>query len=96
MEGDINVVKDYGFKTVAMALRHDSISIGDHLLKEEPKLAIIMGAEGEGLPLPAIDSADYVVKIPMHHHVDSLNVAAAAAIAFYELRQSHDNLWRLK
>ena len=85
LDGDVNVVKEFGFKTVAMALRHNSIDISDKKLKEEPKLAIIMGTEGEGLPLQTIDSCDYVVKIPMHHHVDSLNVAAAAAIAFYEL-----------
>ncbi|MCM1490517.1 MAG: RNA methyltransferase [Muribaculum sp.] len=85
LDGDVNVVKEFGFKTVAMALRHDSIDISGKKLKEEPKLAIIMGTEGEGLPLQTIDTCDYVVEIPMHHHVDSLNVAAAAAIAFYEL-----------
>lgn len=83
--GDANEIKKFGFKTVAMALRHNSIDISDKKLKEEPKLAIIMGTEGEGLPIRTIDYCDYVVKIPMHHHVDSLNVAAAAAIAFYEL-----------
>lgn len=85
LDGDTIEIKKYGFKTIAMALRHNSIDISDKKLKEEPKLAIIMGTEGEGLPLKTIDSCDYVVKIPMHHHVDSLNVAAAAAIAFYEL-----------
>ena len=85
LEGDTDEIKKYGFKTVAMALCHNSIDISDKKLKEEPKLAIIMGTEGEGLPIRTIDSCDYVVKIPMHHHVDSLNVAAAAAIAFYEL-----------
>ncbi len=78
-------LKAYGFKTVAMALRHNSVDISDPILKAEPKLAIVMGTEGEGLPLATIDAADYVVKIPMHHGVDSLNVAAASAIAFYEL-----------
>ncbi len=78
-------LKANGFKTVAMALRHNSIDIADPKLKQEPKLAIIMGTEGEGLPLATIDAADYVVKIPMHNGVDSLNVAAASAIAFYEL-----------
>lgn len=85
LDGDTNEIKKYGFKTVAMALRHNSIDISDKKLKEEPRLAIIMGTEGEGLPMQTIDSCDYVVKIPMHHHVDSLNVAAAAAIAIYEL-----------
>ncbi len=78
-------LKAYGFKTVAMALRHNSVDISDPKLKAESKLAIVMGTEGEGLPIETIDAADYVVKIPMHHGVDSLNVAAASAIAFYEL-----------
>ena len=78
-------LKAYGFKTVAMALRHNSVDISDPVLKQEPKLAIVMGTEGEGLPLATIDSADYVVRIPMYHGVDSLNVAAASAIAFYAL-----------
>ncbi len=85
LEGGVDELRQSGFKTVAMALRHDSIYIGDERLKQEPKLAIIMGTEGEGLPLKMIDDSDYVVKIPMYHNVDSLNVGAAAAIAFYEL-----------
>ena len=85
LEGGLEQLKACGFKTVAMALRNNSVGIADPILKHEPKLAIIMGTEGEGLPLDTIDSADYVVKIPMHHEVDSLNVAAASAIAFYEL-----------
>lgn len=85
LERGIDELKECGFKTVAMALRHNSVDISDPILKQEPRLAIIMGTEGEGLPLSTIDSADYVVKIPMHHGVDSLNVAAASAIAFYEL-----------
>ncbi len=83
--GGFKKLKACGFKTVAMALRHNSVDISDPILKSEPKLAIVMGTEGEGLPIETIDSADYVVKIPMHHGVDSLNVAAASAIAFYEL-----------
>lgn len=75
-----------GFKTVAMALRKNSVEITDPKLKSEPRLAIIMGTEGEGLPDNIIDKADYVVKIPMAHGVDSLNVAAASALAFWELR----------
>lgn len=85
LEKGLGQLKEYGFKTVAMALRHDSTDIADPALKKEPKLAIVMGTEGEGLPIATIDSADYVVKIPMHNGVDSLNVATASAIAFYEL-----------
>jgi len=76
----------YGFETAAMALSDDSISIDDPLLKEIPKLAIVMGTEGDGLPKETIAEADHVVRIPMYHQVDSLNVAAAAAVAFWELR----------
>lgn len=74
-----------GFKTVAMALTDDSINIDDKRLNAEPRLAIVMGTEGDGLPHEAIDSADYVVRIPMAYNVDSLNVAAASAVAFWEL-----------
>ncbi len=80
-------IKDYGFKTVAMALRNNSIDLDDPLLKKEPKLALIMGTEGDGLSSTTISQADYVVKIPMAHGVDSLNVAAASAVAFWELRK---------
>lgn len=76
----------YGFETAAMALSDDSISIDDPLLKEIPKLAIVMGTEGDGLLKETIAEADHVVRIPMYHQVDSLNVAAAAAVAFWELR----------
>ena len=75
-----------GFKTVAMALTDKSISLDDPFLKAEPRLAIVMGTEGDGLPQTTIASTDYVVRIPMAHGVDSLNVAAAAAVAFWELR----------
>lgn len=85
LDGGLEQVRECGFKTVAMALRHNSVDISDPILMREPKLAIVMGTEGEGLPLETIDAADYVVKIPMHHGVDSLNVAAASAIAFYAL-----------
>ncbi len=88
LEGGLDQLKACGFKTVAMALRHNSVDISDPVLKQQPKLAIIMGTEGEGLPIETIDAADYVVKIPMHHGVDSLNVAAASAIAFYELARN--------
>lgn len=90
LKSDVSELKKYGFKTAAMALRHDSVAINDNILKKEPKLAVIMGTEGEGLPLSTIDSCDYVIKIPMHHGVDSLNVAAAAAIACYELSKNQD------
>ena len=77
---------DLGFKTAAMALSDDSIPLDDPILKQQERLAIIMGAEGDGLPKETIGHADYVVRIPMSHEVDSLNVAAAAAVAFWELR----------
>ncbi len=77
---------DLGFKTAAMALSDDSIPLDDPILKQQERLAIIMGTEGDGLPKETIGHADYVVRIPMSHEVDSLNVAAAAAVAFWELR----------
>ena len=75
-----------GFKTVAMALSDDSIPLDDLRLKQEPRLALVMGTEGDGLPRQVTGQTDYVVRIPMAHGVDSLNVAAAAAVAFWELR----------
>ena len=75
-----------GFKTAAMALSDNSISIDDPLLRQEEKLAIILGSEGDGLTDTTIAQCDYTVKIPMYHGVDSLNVAAASAVAFWELR----------
>ena len=81
-------VREYGFQTIAMALRHDSISLDDERLRDVRRLAIIMGTEGEGLASDVILSADYVAKIPMCHGVDSLNVAAASAIAFWELTKT--------
>ncbi len=83
----IEVLRRMGFKTVAMALTDKSIRLDDARLKAEPKLALIMGTEGDGLPKETIASADYVVRIPMAHGVDSLNVAAASAVAFWELRR---------
>lgn len=76
-----------GFKTAAMALSDDSITLDDPVLKHQDRLALIMGTEGDGLAHTVISDADYVVRIPMQHGVDSLNVAAAAAVAFWELRQ---------
>ncbi len=78
-------IKSLGFKTVAMALKDDSVSINDPGLLSEERLAIIMGTEGDGLSDEVIEGCDYTVKIPMHYGVDSLNVAAAAAVAFYQL-----------
>lgn len=75
-----------GFKTAAMALTDDSVSIDDPRLHSEEKLAIILGTEGDGLAQTTITACDYTVKIPMYHGVDSLNVAAASAVAFWELR----------
>lgn len=81
-----------GFKTAAMALNNESVNIDDPRLASEPKLAIILGTEGDGLSPEVIREADYVVKIPMWHNVDSLNVGVAAAIAFWELRKhSHSS-----
>ena len=85
-DASLSEVREQGFKTAAMALSDKALSLDNPLLKREEKLAIIMGTEGNGLPLSAISNADYVVKIPMSHQVDSLNVAAAAAVAFWELR----------
>ena len=81
----VTELKNHGFKTVAFALRDDSISIDDPRLASEEKLAIILGTEGEGLQDSTLAACDYTVKIPMSHGVDSLNVAAASAIAFWEL-----------
>ena len=82
---DYRQLHDLGFKTVAMALRDDSTSLSDPILKAQQRLAVIMGTEGEGLPTETIRDADFTVRIPMSHQVDSLNVAAAAAVAFWEL-----------
>lgn len=78
-------LKTMGFRTVAMALRRDTVAIDDPKLLSEERLAIILGTEGEGLEEETIDRCDYTVKIPMAAGVDSLNVAAASAVAFWEL-----------
>lgn len=75
-----------GFKTLSMALRDDSFPVDDPRLREEERLAILMGSEGDGLSETTLAACDFTVKIPMYHNVDSLNVAAAAAVAFWELR----------
>ena len=80
-------LKQQGFRTAAMALSHDSVSIDDPALAAEEKLAIVLGTEGDGLCESTIAQCDYTVRIPMYHGVDSLNVAAASAVAFWELRR---------
>jgi tRNA G18 (ribose-2'-O)-methylase SpoU len=85
IESDLQQLHSNGFKTVAMALTNNSIPLDSPILKQEERLAIIMGTEGDGLPVETIRQADYVVRIPMAHGVDSLNVAAASAVAFWEL-----------
>lgn len=82
---DYSQLRDLGFRTAAMALTDKSISLSDPILKQQERLAVIMGTEGEGLPQKTIEDADFTVRIPMYHQVDSLNVAAAAAVAFWEL-----------
>ena len=78
-------LREMGFKTAAMALRDDCVNINDPKLLAEDKLAIVLGTEGDGLADSTIADCDYTVKIPMSHGVDSLNVAAASAVAFWQL-----------
>lgn len=87
LDGPISSLHEYGFKTAAMALTDQSISLADPVLKTVDRLALVMGTEGDGLSQETISDADYVVRIPMKNNVDSLNVAAAAAVAFWELRR---------
>ena len=84
-EKGMDILHSLGFKTAAMALSDRSVSIDDEQLAKEPKLAIVLGTEGDGLAAGTIASCDYTVKIPMSHGVDSLNVAAASAEAFWQL-----------
>ena len=84
-EVDVNLLKKLGFKTAAMALSEEAVSIDDPQLMAEEKLAIILGTEGDGLAAHTIADCDYTVCIPMSHGVDSLNVAAASAVAFWQL-----------
>ena len=81
------MLRGFGFKTAAMALREDSVSIDYPGLKREDKLAVVLGTEGDGLAQSTIEGCDYTVKIPMSNGVDSLNVAAASAVAFWQLGQ---------
>ena len=85
-EPSLGQLRALGFRTAAMALRDDSVSIDDPALAAEPRLAIVLGAEGDGLAPATIAACDYTVRIPMAHGVDSLNVAAASAVAFWQLR----------
>ena len=85
MTAGVDMLHATGFKTASMALRNDTIDINDSRLKEVEKLAVILGTEGEGLKTSTIDASDFTIKIPMFHGVDSLNVAAASAVAFWEL-----------
>lgn len=84
-EKGMDILHSLGFKAAAMALSDRSVSIDDEQLAKEPKLAIVLGTEGDGLAADTIASCDYTVKIPMSHGVDSLNVAAASAVAFWQL-----------
>ena len=84
-DDSLDEIKSLGFKTVAMALKDNSLSISDQRLIAEKKLAVVMGTEGDGLSDKTIYECDFTVKIPMYHGVDSLNVAAASAVAFYQL-----------
>jgi len=86
MDGALEQLHQWDFRTAAMALTSNALTLDDPRLTAEPRLAIVMGTEGDGLSANAIAAADYVVRIPMAHGVDSLNVAAAAAVAFWQLR----------
>ncbi|MBR6651202.1 MAG: RNA methyltransferase [Clostridia bacterium] len=84
-ENGYEKIRKLGFKTAAMALKDDTLSLRDPMISECKKLAIVLGTEGDGLSAETIADCDFTVKIPMTHGVDSLNVAAASAVAFYEL-----------
>ena len=86
----VEILKSMGFKTAAMALKTDSVNINNPQLMSEEKLAVILGTEGDGLADNTIVGCDYTVCIPMSHDVDSLNVAAASAVAFWQLGKNHN------
>lgn len=90
-DDSLDEIKSLGFKTVAMALKEQSLDIRDPQLTAEKKLAVIMGTEGDGLADQTIADCDYTVRIPMYHGVDSLNVAAASAVVFYQLGNKQNN-----
>ncbi len=92
VDAELAQLRELGFRTAAMALTRHSVSIDHPDLRREPRLAIVMGTEGDGLSAETIRRADYVVRIPMSHQVDSLNVAAAAAVAFWELTKREDSV----
>lgn len=94
-DDSLDEIKSMEFKTVAMALKDNSLSISDQRLIAEKKLAVIMGTEGDGLSDKTIYECDFTVKIPMYHGVDSLNVAAASAVAFYQLAHKQNEAERL-
>lgn len=83
----VRLLRKQGFRSAAMALCHDSLSIDDPSVSRSEKLAVVLGTEGEGLSAATIAACDFTVRIPMQHGVDSLNVAAASAVAFWELRR---------
>lgn len=87
LETPVSSLREIGFKTVALALTEKSVSIDDPTLSAEPRLALILGTEGDGLAREVISNADYTARIPMMNGVDSLNVAAASAVAFWQLRK---------
>ena len=86
-DAGLALLRDMGFKTAAMALTEESMSIDDPQLMKQERLAVVLGTEGDGLARQTIGSCDYTVRIPMAHGVDSLNVAAASAVAFWQLRK---------
>ena len=89
-EAGMTLLREMGFATVAMALSEDSVEIDDPCLAREERLAVILGAEGDGLAKTTIARCDYTARIPMLHGVDSLNVAAASAVAFWQLCRRND------
>lgn len=91
-DDSLEEIKALGFKTAAMALKDNTLSINDPRLAQEKKLAVIMGTEGDGLSDSTIAECDFTVKIPMYHGVDSLNVAAASAVAFYQLGNKYNDV----
>ena len=88
-EPGLSLLRGLGFQTAAMALRDDSVRVDDPVLSHAEKLAIVLGTEGDGLCNNTIADCDFTVKIPMSHGVDSLNVAAASAVAFWQLGRMH-------
>ena len=86
LDRPVSALRELGLKMVALALNDDSVAIDDPGLNAEPRLALVLGTEGDGLSRRVIAEADYVARIPMMHGVDSLNVAAASAVAFWQLR----------